>query len=112
MRALLRGERVTTDGRYVKLEGWGDASTPEFGVAGNADVVAKAVERLADAGADTVVLQPTADEPDLEGFLRFVAHESPPTRPLSAGKDAHDLPRPPEAGRAPSARVHPSQRRP
>jgi alkanesulfonate monooxygenase SsuD/methylene tetrahydromethanopterin reductase-like flavin-dependent oxidoreductase (luciferase family) len=47
-------------------------SVPELGVAGDAGAVAKAVQRLADAGADTVILQPTADEPDPEGFLRFV----------------------------------------
>jgi alkanesulfonate monooxygenase SsuD/methylene tetrahydromethanopterin reductase-like flavin-dependent oxidoreductase (luciferase family) len=65
----------------AELEGWGDASTPELGVAGNAGVVAKAVQRLVDAGADTVVLQPTADEPDLEGFVRFVADEVRPLIP-------------------------------
>ncbi|AVZ76760.1 LLM class flavin-dependent oxidoreductase [Streptomyces lunaelactis] len=47
----------------------------ELGVAGDAAAVAKAVQRLADAGADTVVLQPTGDEPDPEGFVRFVARE-------------------------------------
>lgn len=54
---------------------------PEHGVAGDADAVAKAVQRLADAGADTVILQPTADEPDPEGFLRFVAGEVRPLVP-------------------------------
>ncbi|MEW1773811.1 LLM class flavin-dependent oxidoreductase [Streptomyces sp. NPDC086777] len=54
-------------------------SVPGLGVAGDADTVAKAVRRLAEAGADTVVLQPTADEPDPEGFVRFTAEE---VRPL------------------------------
>jgi alkanesulfonate monooxygenase SsuD/methylene tetrahydromethanopterin reductase-like flavin-dependent oxidoreductase (luciferase family) len=45
------------------------------GVAGDAKAVAEGVRRWADAGADTVVLQPTVDEPDIEGFVRFVAHE-------------------------------------
>ncbi|GAA2242758.1 oxidoreductase [Streptomyces ruber] len=63
----------------LAAEGFG--SVPELGVAGDADAVAKAVQRLADAGADTVILQPTADEPDPEGFVRFVARD---VRPLVA----------------------------
>lgn len=59
----------------------GEDPVPEHGVAGDAAAVAEAVRRLADAGADTVVLQPTADEPDPEGFVRFVAGE---VRPLVA----------------------------
>ncbi|MEW2454356.1 LLM class flavin-dependent oxidoreductase [Streptomyces albus] len=45
------------------------------GVAGDAAAVAEAVVRAAEAGAGTVVLQPTADEPDPEGFVRFAAQE-------------------------------------
>jgi alkanesulfonate monooxygenase SsuD/methylene tetrahydromethanopterin reductase-like flavin-dependent oxidoreductase (luciferase family) len=45
--------------------------TPEWGAAN--DDVPGLVERLVDAGAGTVVLQPTPDEPDLEGFVRRVA---------------------------------------
>ncbi|MFI6549043.1 LLM class flavin-dependent oxidoreductase [Streptomyces prunicolor] len=48
-------------------------SVPDLGVAGDADTVAKAVHRLAEAGADTVILQPTGDEPDPEAFVRFAA---------------------------------------
>ncbi|MFK0114563.1 LLM class flavin-dependent oxidoreductase [Streptomyces sp. NPDC090994] len=51
---------------------------PELGVAGDAGAVAEAVGRLAAAGADTVVLQPTADEPDPEGFVRFTAERVAP----------------------------------
>ena len=43
-----------------------------------AATVAAAIRRWADAGADTVVLQPTSDEPDHEGFMRFVATEVQP----------------------------------
>ena len=50
-------------------------------VAGDARAVAGAVGRLADAGATGVVLQPTADEPDPEGFVRFVAREVRPLVP-------------------------------
>jgi hypothetical protein len=31
------------------------------------------VRRYAAAGADTVVLQPTVDDPEPEGFVRFAA---------------------------------------
>ncbi|MET8459702.1 LLM class flavin-dependent oxidoreductase [Streptomyces parvulus] len=57
----------------------GDADVPGLGVAGDAETVAEAVRRLAEAGADTVILQPTADEPDPEAFVRFAAEE---VRPL------------------------------
>ncbi|MGW0910463.1 LLM class flavin-dependent oxidoreductase [Streptomyces sp. NPDC002784] len=57
----------------------GLADVPDLGVAGDAAAVAEAVQRLAEAGADTVVLQPTADEPDPEGFVRFTAEQ---VRPL------------------------------
>ncbi|MEU8867907.1 LLM class flavin-dependent oxidoreductase [Streptomyces umbrinus] len=63
----------------AELEADGVATVPDLGVAGNAEAVAKAVQRLAEAGADTVILQPTADEPDPEGFVRFTAEE---VRPL------------------------------
>ncbi|MFF7971913.1 LLM class flavin-dependent oxidoreductase [Streptomyces sp. NPDC007905] len=56
-------------------------SVPQVGVAGDAGAVAKAVQRLAEAGADTVVLQPTGDEPDPEGFVRFAAREVRPLVP-------------------------------
>ncbi|MEU6364513.1 LLM class flavin-dependent oxidoreductase [Streptomyces sp. NPDC046931] len=59
----------------------GPGSTPDLGVAGDASAVAEAVRRLAEAGADTVILQPTGDEPDPEGFLRFAAGEVRPLVP-------------------------------
>ncbi|MGW5378902.1 LLM class flavin-dependent oxidoreductase [Nocardia sp. NPDC003999] len=52
---------------------------PGAGVAGDAHAVAGAVTRLAEAGADTVVLQTTADDTDPAAFIRFVAEE---VRPL------------------------------
>ncbi|MCT9105791.1 LLM class flavin-dependent oxidoreductase [Streptomyces mirabilis] len=63
----------------AEIEANGEDPLPEHGVAGDAGAVAKAVQRLAEAGADTVVLQPTADEPDPETFVRFAARE---VRPL------------------------------
>jgi alkanesulfonate monooxygenase SsuD/methylene tetrahydromethanopterin reductase-like flavin-dependent oxidoreductase (luciferase family) len=58
---------------------WEVDPTKDVGVAGGAEAVAAAVRRWADAGATTVVIQPTMDEPDIEGFLRFVTTE---VRPL------------------------------
>jgi alkanesulfonate monooxygenase SsuD/methylene tetrahydromethanopterin reductase-like flavin-dependent oxidoreductase (luciferase family) len=63
----------------AELTAEGLSSVPNLGVSGDAAAVAKAVERLTDAGADTVILQPTGDEPDPEGFVRWVAEE---VRPL------------------------------
>ncbi|MFE0512507.1 LLM class flavin-dependent oxidoreductase [Streptomyces sp. NPDC058964] len=77
---LLAATGADAAGRLrAELEAEGLESVPELGVAGDAEAVAGAVRRLADAGADTVVLQPTGDEPDLEGFVRFTAEE---VRPL------------------------------
>ncbi|MFE0106672.1 LLM class flavin-dependent oxidoreductase [Streptomyces sp. NPDC059009] len=59
----------------------GRAATEDLGVAGDAQAWAKAVRDLAAAGADTVVLQPTADEPDPEAFVRFVTDEVRPLVP-------------------------------
>jgi alkanesulfonate monooxygenase SsuD/methylene tetrahydromethanopterin reductase-like flavin-dependent oxidoreductase (luciferase family) len=52
---------------------------PDLGVAGDAAAFAETAARLSAAGADTVVFQPTLDEPDLETFIRFVTDE---VRPL------------------------------
>ena len=59
-----------------ELGRWSFAAEPEdVCVAGTAADAAAAVRRWAEAGADTVVLQPTVDEPDVEGFVRFVAQD-------------------------------------
>ncbi|WP_406442623.1 LLM class flavin-dependent oxidoreductase [Streptomyces sp. NBC_01613] len=65
----------------AELVAEGLESAPDLGVAGDAGAVAKAVQRLAEAGADRVILQPTGDEPDPEGFVRFVADEVRPLVP-------------------------------
>ncbi|MGW3724880.1 LLM class flavin-dependent oxidoreductase [Streptomyces sp. F001] len=65
----------------AELTAEGLASVPDLGVAGDAATVADAVRRLGAAGADSVILQPTADEPDPEGFLRFTAREVRPLVP-------------------------------
>lgn len=63
----------------AEAEQWGNADKPDVSVAGDAAAFAETIAKFAAAGADTVVLQPTADEPDLEAFVRFVAQE---VRPL------------------------------
>ncbi len=52
---------------------WGSAPSPDTGISGDAAAAAEAVSRWAAAGADRVILQPTADDPDPEAFMRFAA---------------------------------------
>jgi alkanesulfonate monooxygenase SsuD/methylene tetrahydromethanopterin reductase-like flavin-dependent oxidoreductase (luciferase family) len=69
-------ERLAVDARRWDL----DPATQgvDGGVAGDAERVAAAVRRWAAAGADAVILQPTEDDPDPEGFVRFAATEVAP----------------------------------
>lgn len=48
------------------------------GLAGDAQMIATGLERWIEAGATTVVLQPTSDDPDPEEFVRFVAQDLRP----------------------------------
>jgi len=50
---------------------WGLDLDPHALLAGGPADVAAGVRAFAEAGADTVVLQPPGDEPDPEGFVRF-----------------------------------------
>ena len=76
---------VTGPGAAERLEAErrrdADHAGLDTGVAGDAHAVADAVQRWAEAGADTVVLQPTVDEPDPEAFVRFVAEDVRPLVP-------------------------------
>ncbi|MGA5117366.1 LLM class flavin-dependent oxidoreductase [Streptomyces pseudogriseolus] len=76
---------ATGDGAHERLRSElaaeGHGADAGLGVAGDAQAVADAVRRLTEAGAGTVVLQPTADEPDPEGFVRFAAEEVRPLLP-------------------------------
>ena len=65
----LEGERIR----------WGYDSMASVSVSGDAAQLAEGISGWVDAGADTVVLQPTPDDPDPEGFIAFVAGE---VRPL------------------------------
>ncbi len=58
---------------------WKFPDGADVGAAGDADTIAAAVRRWADAGVDTVVVQPTSTEPDPEGFVRFLGRQ---VRPL------------------------------
>lgn len=57
---------------------WRFPDTADVGAAGDAETIAAAVRRWADAGVDTVVLQPTATEPEPEGFVRFAGSQVAP----------------------------------
>ncbi len=61
---------------------WGKPAGQGIGAAGDAEEVAAGVRALAAAGATAVAIQPTADEPDVEGFVRFLGQE---VRPLLTG---------------------------
>jgi alkanesulfonate monooxygenase SsuD/methylene tetrahydromethanopterin reductase-like flavin-dependent oxidoreductase (luciferase family) len=84
-RVVLFAHAATGPDAQARLAGyqqrWGE-EPGRFGVAGDAATVAAAVRGWAAAGADTVVLEPTDDDPDLEGFMRFVGTE---VRPLVEG---------------------------
>jgi alkanesulfonate monooxygenase SsuD/methylene tetrahydromethanopterin reductase-like flavin-dependent oxidoreductase (luciferase family) len=56
-----------------EAEHWGWSSSADRAAVGSVDDVAAEVSRWTEAGADTVVLQPTGDEPDPEGFMAFAA---------------------------------------
>jgi alkanesulfonate monooxygenase SsuD/methylene tetrahydromethanopterin reductase-like flavin-dependent oxidoreductase (luciferase family) len=60
---------------------WGYDSIDGLSVVGSAEQIAEGVAAWVEAGATTVVLQPTADDPDPEGFMRFVAQEVRPLVP-------------------------------
>ena len=53
--------------------GWGREPSPDRAAVGSVGDVAAQARRWAEAGADTVILQPTGDEPDPEAFVAFAA---------------------------------------
>jgi 5,10-methylenetetrahydromethanopterin reductase len=63
----------------AEIPKWGGQPGPGAGVAGDAEAIAGMVRRLAGFGVTTVTIQPTDDEPDLEGFIEFLGRK---VRPL------------------------------
>ncbi|HYJ68413.1 MAG TPA: LLM class flavin-dependent oxidoreductase [Nocardioidaceae bacterium] len=55
-----------------------DPSDEPYVLSGNAAAFASSIQAWADAGADAVILQPLADETDIEGFIRFTTDEVAP----------------------------------
>ena len=51
---------------------WDKPEGVVVGVAGEADAIARAILSLTDLGVTAVAIQPTDDEPDLEGFIEFL----------------------------------------
>ncbi|MFE9613690.1 LLM class flavin-dependent oxidoreductase [Streptomyces sp. NPDC006012] len=79
---LLAGTGADAAARVrAELAARGQGAGADVGVAGDAAAVADAVRQYAAAGADSVVLEPTGDEPDPEGFVRFAAEEVRPLLP-------------------------------
>ena len=83
-RCRITAPLVTTPGadgeqRYrAEMRQWGHDPDLDAGAWGDADAIAAAVRRWAGAGADAVVLQPTADQDPVE-FARFAGEQ---VRPL------------------------------
>ena len=55
-----------------ELTVWNMPDDQRLAAIGDASAVAEVADRFFAAGVDSVVLQPTSDEPDLEGFMRQV----------------------------------------
>lgn len=62
-----------------ELPSWGKSAGHGIGVAGDAASIAASLRRWSAAGVTSVAIQPTQDEPDLAGFLRFLGQQ---VRPL------------------------------
>ncbi|MBM7798850.1 alkanesulfonate monooxygenase SsuD/methylene tetrahydromethanopterin reductase-like flavin-dependent oxidoreductase (luciferase family) [Microlunatus panaciterrae] len=65
----------------AELPRWGQVAGLGIAIAGDARVFAASIRRLAEVGVTSVVIQPTEDEPDLEGLIHFLGSE---VRPLLA----------------------------
>jgi alkanesulfonate monooxygenase SsuD/methylene tetrahydromethanopterin reductase-like flavin-dependent oxidoreductase (luciferase family) len=64
----------------AELRHWGLDPSPDLGAVGDAKAIAAATQRWAEAGADAVILQPTAQD-DPVAFARFVGDEVRPLLP-------------------------------
>ncbi|WP_163511658.1 LLM class flavin-dependent oxidoreductase [Fodinicola acaciae] len=59
----------------AELKMWKERPIEEYADGVTAESVAQAARNLVDAGADTVVLEHTSEDPDLPAFVRFAATE-------------------------------------
>lgn len=57
---------------------WGKPADQGIGVAGDAETIAGSIRRLARLGVTSVALQPTRDEPDLDGLIALLGSEVKP----------------------------------
>jgi alkanesulfonate monooxygenase SsuD/methylene tetrahydromethanopterin reductase-like flavin-dependent oxidoreductase (luciferase family) len=86
---------LAATGRGARKRAQAEASTEEWNLephalvplVGDAGAVAAGVRQWFAAGADRVVLQPTADEPDPEGFVHWVATDVAAAAAASAAAD-------------------------
>ncbi|MFI5953299.1 LLM class flavin-dependent oxidoreductase [Cryptosporangium sp. NPDC051539] len=62
----------------VRREQEAFGNDPGLGVAGGPDDFAALAAEYLDAGADSLIFTPTADEPEVENFIRFVGREVKP----------------------------------
>ena len=62
----------------VEVPKWGAEPGQGIGVAGDAAAIAAGIRALAAVGATSVCIQPTEDEPDLEGFVHFLGRDVAP----------------------------------
>jgi alkanesulfonate monooxygenase SsuD/methylene tetrahydromethanopterin reductase-like flavin-dependent oxidoreductase (luciferase family) len=66
------GAREVMDRVRADHAAWRNTADPALDVAGSPADVRAAIEPFYAAGATSVILQPTGDEPDLEGFMAGV----------------------------------------
>lgn len=78
---LLAATGPHAEERVAKAEREWPKDMTGLGVAGDAATIAAAVCEYARAGADRIILQPTPDDPDPAGFVRFVAQQVRPLVP-------------------------------
>lgn len=62
----------------AEMPRWFREPAPALGAAGDAAAIADGIRTLADLGCTTVSIQPTEDEPDLDGLVRFIGREVKP----------------------------------
>lgn len=76
-----RGDRPRRGDAAARREGRDGHTAERLGVTSDPRAVADAVVEPAEAGATAVILRPTSDEPDPEGFVRLAAEQVRPLVP-------------------------------